>query len=191
MTELRGYTDQLSYQAGDVIKLHISTDQVECPLEIVRLGLNEEKVWPPDGTRSPDFPKGQYELNIDESTGGACNWPVAIEIPVPVDWKTGYYRVNGPDVEDSSEIFFVVRNSDVDRSANILLVLCTNTYNAYNRRFIRASNGDALPASGNIYPLGDLYWHRVSFNRPLEKYYGAGVPVVEGLTEGASFYRWE
>lgn len=68
-----------------------------------------------------------------------CGWPEAVQFTVPPDWRSGYYEVvfraadRATGRGEEALAFFVVRHSgDAYQQAPILLVLATNTYNAYN-----------------------------------------------------------
>ncbi|MFM2076688.1 MAG: hypothetical protein RJA49_578, partial [Actinomycetota bacterium] len=64
-----------------------------------------------------------------------CGWPVAVRFVVPSDWRSGFFHVvlrahDAPEGRDMGHAQFVLRASvPVSRT---LLVVATNTYNAYN-----------------------------------------------------------
>jgi hypothetical protein len=102
-------------------------------------------------------------LEPDRRFETGCDWPVSFVIDTDRAWPSGYYEVrfsaeDGVDQERTvSEAFFVLRpdpRSSGQRSG--LLVLGTNTYNAYNQW-----GGRCLYSGAN----------RVSFARPLERGY--------------------
>ena len=81
--------------------------------------------------------------------------------PVAEGWSSGYYEISlmaeGVTGETATaEAFFVVRPASIDSSAAAILVLCTNTYNAYNQWGGKCLYSDAV---------------KVSFDRPLERGY--------------------
>src|SRR5262249_22471125 len=126
---IEGYTDQLSYQAGDTVRFHVSCAQPRFSIEIARLGAERKVVQ-----RLTDLPGKEHPIPANASSHG-CGWPAAVEIKVPAEWKSGYYTgrlqttAGGKPV--SSELFFVVRSATPGKSAKVLLQLATNTYNAY------------------------------------------------------------
>jgi hypothetical protein len=139
---LEGYTDRSSYQPGEEVRIHVSTNARRYALEIARLGAGREVVWTKE-----DLPGAEHAVPDDASARG-CNWPVALTLKVPADWKTGYYaaraRLAGKDGEyqpggarqlpqsGTPELFFVVRPAHPGRDARILLQLSTNTYKSTN-----------------------------------------------------------
>ena len=181
--KIEGYTDQLSVEPGDEIGFHVSTNARTYSMTIARVGIAREVVWSRDG-----LPGKQSPVPEDAFSHG-CHWPVALSLTVPADWKSGYYQVvlEGSYENDESargEMFFVVRTADLGRRARILLVLTTNTYNAYN------TWGGASFYHG---PGGP--GRRLSFDRPFEGFKGAeglykfSIPadfenVVESLSNG-------
>src|SRR5262245_24344887 len=60
---IEGYTDQLSYEAGDLIKLHVSTTASRYGLEIARLGDKTDTVF----SRS-DVPGSAYPIPENASS---------------------------------------------------------------------------------------------------------------------------
>ena len=89
-----------------------------------------------------------------------CGWPVAFSVDVDSAWSSGFYEVglhgDGETGEAaSSEAFFVVRPA-AGSTADAILVLATNTYNAYNQW-----GGKCLYSDGV----------KMSFDRPIERGY--------------------
>ena len=160
---IEGYTDQLSVQAGDRIGFHISSDAEKYSIEIARVGAERQVVWTKDHLSATEYPVPE-----NASTHG-CHWPVALQVPVSEEWKSGYYSVMLRAVRDSQkasgEMFFVVRSAHPGRDARILLQLTTNTGNAYN-----TFGGSSLYRG----PQGPA--RRVSFDRPY-----VGFPSTHGL----------
>jgi hypothetical protein len=112
-------------------------------------------VWSSKGRKGVEQP-----LPADADSNG-CGWPVAATIPIGDDWRSGLYLVTltGSEVEPGRAVghaAFVVRAGGQRSTA--LLVLATNTYNAYN-----SWGGRSLYTGG----------HRVSFARP----FGRGMLV--------------
>src|SRR5207248_9635586 len=55
-TAVEGYTDQLSYQAGDEIKFHVSCATDRYDLEIARVGAERVVVWKKQGLAGQQYP---------------------------------------------------------------------------------------------------------------------------------------
>ncbi len=163
---IEGYTDQLSYRAGEVVRFHISTTAGRYSMEIARLGAETQAVY-----HKSDLPGAAYPIPEEASSNG-CNWPVAHSLTVPADWKSGYYNVrlrvadNGGKFVGRNrrtaevDLFFIVRSAEPGKTTPILLQLSTNTYNAYTNW-----GGGSLYA---YHGRANLQGHRVSFNRPLD-----------------------
>jgi len=151
------YTDRLSYQPGEQIGLHVSTNARKYSLEIARVGADREVVM-----RKSELPGVRCSVPPDASTHG-CRWPTALTIDVPGGWRTGYYNVvlRAVGAEGKTAVgegFFVVRSARPGQDTKILLQLSTNTYNAYND-----FGGTSLYVGGERPLQGD----RVSFARPM------------------------
>jgi hypothetical protein len=162
---VEGYTDRLSYQPGEKIRFHVSTTAPKWSLEIARLGAKSEVVL----TKN-DIGGAAHPTPANASSHG-CHWPVALELPVPEGWRTGYYDVTLRAADQGGEftqrgrrtaeskLFFVVRPAKPGSGSKILLQLTTNTYNAYNNW-----GGHSLYA---FHARNKLQGTRVSFDRPL------------------------
>jgi hypothetical protein len=151
---IEAYTDQLSYQAGGRVALHVSTSAAKYSVEVTRVGATLQQVFTRDGLMGANHPVP------DDAPSGGCRWPVALQVPVGEAWPSGYYQVILRTEEKDGqraqgEAFFVVRPARSARASKILLQLCTNTYNAYNRW-----GGSSLYGG----PKGVV--RRVSFDRP-------------------------
>ncbi len=154
---LEGYTDQLSYQPGESLRLHVSSAAPEFSYEVVRLG-------PKPVVRATGKAKGQLPPIPDNASSHGCNWPVSATIPIEKSWNSGYYvvRLSARQTDGSNvtgECFFVVRPSHPGRDTKILLQLATNTYNAYTNW-----GGYSLYAYNG---RNRVQGRRVSFDRPL------------------------
>jgi hypothetical protein len=154
---LDGYTDQLSYQPGEEVAFHISTQAANYDLEIARLGAERVVVW-----QRQNLPGKAHPVPRDASARG-CGWPAAFTLKIPAEWKSGYYagrlRAKSPDGKPvQADLFFVVRSAQPGKDTKILLQLSTNTYNAYTNW-----GGYSLYA---YHGRDKVQGRRVSFNRP-------------------------
>lgn len=155
---VEGYPDQRSYQAGDVIRFHVSTTAPRINVEIARLGPERTVVWKKQG-----LPGALHPIPEDASSHG-CRWPVSFTLPVPPEWPSGYYTARLEAVPPDSkpvqaELWFVVRSAHPGRDSKVLLQLAANTYNAYSNW-----GGYSLYAFNGRFKVQG---RRVSFERPV------------------------
>lgn len=146
-----GYASQVSYQPGDVLKLHVSAPG-PVDLEIARIGVRREVVH-----RQARLPVADAPIPADASARG-CRWPVGFELTIPDQWQSGYYTARLTHNGQSREAYFIVRPSRPGASAKILLQLSTNTYNAYTNW-----GGYSLYSYNGRHKVQG---RRVSFDRP-------------------------
>jgi hypothetical protein len=136
-----------SVVAGQTVGLRAAGPPVPAELRVVRIGARPEIVW----TTTVDLePHGVPE----DAASHGCPWPDAATLEIPAHWRPGYYEVvlrTGAEFRHETVGFFVVRAAQV-RPERPLLVLSTNTWNAYND-----FGGDNLYTGGT----------QVSFARPL------------------------
>ena len=149
---VEAYGSQSSILPGEVLGLHVrcATERYDVEVRCVsrRAGHDGGIVWAAHGLPGVDHP------TPDDADAHGCRWPASVEIAVGADWPSGVYlatlRAHGVPAERSTgHAMFVVRARHP--SAPMLLVLATNTYNAYN-----AWGGRSLYTGG----------HEVSFDRP-------------------------
>ncbi|MEQ8789603.1 MAG: twin-arginine translocation signal domain-containing protein [Pirellulaceae bacterium] len=173
---LFAYPDRLSYAPGETLRLHTSTNAATYDVTIERVGAAREVVWSRKGVVGREHP-----IPEDASANG-CRWPVALQIPIGDDWRSGYYEVvttpdshfvNHTGRRQNLQPYFVVRPPSSGaalkgRRAKILLQLSTNTDNAYNNW-----GGYSLYAYNG---RDKVQGRRVSFARPMP---------------GACIRRWE
>ena len=85
--EVWGYADTFAYNPGDAVKLHVSCTRPTYSMKIIRDGRHPETVLTRDGIA------GQRHAVPEESYAHGCDWPVALEIPIPHNWRPGFYLV--------------------------------------------------------------------------------------------------
>lgn len=163
---VEGYTDKLSYVAGETIELHVSTTAGQYALEVARVGSETKVVL-----SQMSLPGASYAIPENASSHG-CKWPVSHRITVSDDWKSGYYNARLKVADNGGkyvgrnrrtaevDLFFIVRSSKPGKDTPILLELSTNTYNAYTNW-----GGSSLYA---YHGRAGLQGHRVSFDRPID-----------------------
>ncbi len=150
---IAGYTGHVSYAPGDSVTLHVSTSAPSFSAEFTRLGAERISVW-----KNETIPGKTHPIPENASSHG-CDWPASITVPIPADWKSGYYHVTLTAEGANSSCYFILRESpDSKDPAPILLELSTNTYNSYNNW-----GGFSLYAYNG---RNKIQGHRVSFLRP-------------------------
>jgi len=146
---LDAYCWPLSATPRASVALHVSTDAPAFSVEVARDGAERRVVW-----QAEDVPGAPFPTPEGASANG-CDWAPSLEIPVGLDWASGYYTVTLlTAIGEVTDAFFVVRPAADAAPADLLLVLSTNTYNAYNDW-----GGPSLYTGGT----------RVSFERPMAK----------------------
>lgn len=128
---IEGYTNGLSFVAGEKVDFHVSTSAKSYSINIARSGLNHEQVWEKSGIAGQKYPIP--ELAWEKG----AQWPVSLSLKLPSNWKSGYYIVTftaeGPSGEkQESDHFFVVRSGNEGKRNKALFVIPTATYHAYN-----------------------------------------------------------
>ncbi len=119
------YTNRLSVRPGEHVALHASSVRGPCNLEIARVGRTREIVLRRDGLSIGNHP------TPPQADRNGCGWPVALEIGVGSDWKTGYYDIVLTDDAGQRAHHFLCVKPHATR-AKAAIVLATNTYHAYN-----------------------------------------------------------
>ncbi len=172
LDEIEGYCSQLSVAAGEPVRLHVSTRSERYSVVVERWGAQRRVVWSADSLEGVHHP---VPANADAD---GCNWPASLEITTSRDWESGFYLVtltaeDAPTGRDTAHACFVVRSPEP--SGAPLLVLGTNTWNAYNNW-----GGCSLYTGG----------HQVSFRRPFARGLLSRVPT-ERDDRKARPVRWD
>ncbi len=164
-TDVEAYCQLLSHLPGDQVAVHCSARSETFSVEVARIGADREVVWRRSGLRAADQHSEQLD-DTDEAWAHGCDWPVGFVVPTERSWPSGFYHIRlVPDADAGGgagghgEAFFVLRPTPeppTDRTARLLLVLSTNTWNAYNQWGGRCLYSGA---------------RQVSFSRPLERGY--------------------
>ena len=162
---VEGYPGQLSYAPGEEAVFHLSSTGGTVTIEIDRVGATRERVYSKAG-----IPVAAHPIP-DRASSEGCNWPETFRLPIPQDWKSGYYEARlsvsdrggafvGRNARTAeSSLFFVVRSATPGEQTKILLQLSANTYNAYTNW-----GGHSLYS---YHDRDGVQGHRVSFHRPL------------------------
>lgn len=123
-----GYCTPLSVVPGEAVVLHASAPNGAIDVEVVRDGASPHVMWRAEGVAVADAPVP------DDAPERGCGWNATLTISVGADWRSGLYlvRLRGTsDVADRVSAWFVVRALQPP-AGGALLVLATNTWNAYN-----------------------------------------------------------
>lgn len=150
--DIEAYCTPLSCAQGETVSVHVSTRRALVHAVVERWGAARVEMW-----RSNAPIAGTYTPPPADADSHGCNWPVSLEVPVGADWPSGFYLItltaDGADPgREVAHACFVVRSSH--STGNPLLVLGTNTWNAYN-----TWGGCSLYTGG----------HEVSFARPFTR----------------------
>ncbi len=131
---IEAYPERLSVQAGEPVRLCVSTTAPRYRATVERWGAERsgtvrELRW------ESDWVDGVHHPVPDDADAKGCRWPVALEIPTGADWASGFHLVTltaegAPEGRDTAHAGFVVRAPEPTTSA--IMVLATNTWNAYN-----------------------------------------------------------
>jgi hypothetical protein len=160
-TRVWGYANKHSVRPGETFDLMLSVAPTREPrrgtIQIFRVGGDDAG----DRTMVAEFPRVDVAgepFRITSSAMGVC-WPPGIDAINTRDWSSGYYAIDFVDERDGNRDLnvacIVVRPSD--EPVDILVILSTNTYQAYN-----AWGGTSLYES----PFQGDWGHMVSFDRP-------------------------
>lgn len=162
--QIDGYPAERSHVAGDILKLHLSSEVSPLTVRVQRVGAETRMLWSQTGV-----PVGKHDIPKHASSHG-CDWPVALAVRIPAVWPSGCYEAiaewrHGDQVVASNPMFFVIRSSNPGRDSKILLQISSNTYNAYNNW-----GGHSLYEYWGIWDVrhepGDVLGRRVTFQRP-------------------------
>lgn len=163
-----GYVDQHSVRPGETFNLMLSTGpgsvEQTGAIEIYRIG------WYGDSDRRLMWRSGV--LTVERQTVAvsaamlSAAWPVALRIDTTRDWPSGYYTVDfiaGGSARREANLAYIVVTG-FQRVGDILVVLPTNTYQAYNEWggvSLYTSKFGGAPSQVVSFdrPPGDMFFH--------------------------------
>ena len=163
MLRIWSYADQISYAAGDILRLSVCTNAPQYTVEIIRDGLNPQTVFQRYGVEGR-----WHDTPVDCSVTG-CGWPASLEIPVGEDWPPGGYiirttvRADGRGDDMHEHVFLLRPKPGIDKSGRLLLIAATATWTAYN------DWGGSNHYQGYCGPNGDRFSPVLSLERPLAR----------------------
>jgi hypothetical protein len=165
---IEGYANRSSVAPGETIGFCVRSDSAHAAfsLEIYRRGVSDQLLTTLAGTAF--VPGAQDDASLASS---GCGWPVAAQVTVPAQWKTGYYVAKLDSQSESAWIPFVVRAGANGPKAKIIAKLSDTTSQAYN-------------AWGARSLYSTPFTPRVSFDRP----YADGLTLYEQYQ--LPFIRW-
>ncbi len=161
---IEGYTDEMSYVAGDTISFSVSTASPTYRIEIIRSASTPLTVATVDGL--PGVNRWE-SWTLEKKLWLGANWPVDYTMVVPDSRPPGSYYARFV-TTDGTEHFkpFVIRTKVPGSQSRVLAVMNYNTRNAYDNW------GGASLYDSWLDPTGRVDY--VGFRRPWMKYDGRG-----------------
>lgn len=151
---VEGYADRLSALPGETVIVRCASQVATFDVRVVRVGARRIEVHELRGVSGTD------QAVPERAWADGCGWDETFSFTVGEDWPSGLYHIEllpsrHARLADAGLAFFVVLASRPD-PARPLLLLSTNTYQAYNQWGGRCMYSGATA---------------VSFDRPLEPGY--------------------
>jgi hypothetical protein len=124
---IEAYASPASVSPGEVLALHVYSQEPIVTLEIFRQGAVEDRVYHAQvsvGEIVDPIPANAVEAG--------CGWPVAHAVAIRSGWKSGVYIARLQTTTAVAEALFVIKSSSPGQNATVLLELPVTTYQAYN-----------------------------------------------------------
>jgi hypothetical protein len=192
---IEGYCSEASVQAGDKLKIMVSTNPVsEFSLEIFRTGY-----YGGDGGRSMktfESIAGKTQPNpaIGENRLRECTWEPSVEFKIPDDWVSGVYlgKLTAKKGGEQSYVIFIVKD---DRPCDLLFQCSDLTWQAYNSwpnddwSIYHANQYLLRPGGRKQWNTGERGW--VSFDRPYANFCQDHLVDRPSSVGSGEFLLWE
>jgi hypothetical protein len=176
--EIEGFTDEVSGEQGEEVRLFVTTEAAGYEAIAYRLGdyggVGAREIWR-SGPRSGVV---QPECLLDEATRmvDCSNWAPSLTVPVDEAWVPGQYLFKLVPTEGSSTyVAFVVR--DDERRSDVLVISDVTTLQAYN-----TWGGYSLYTATAGHPGGRAT--TVSFDRPMGMYWAQSGTLGDSFNIG-------
>lgn len=155
------YTDKISYEPGETVRVHVSTTAPSFDAVVVRDTASPETVLARRAIT------GSLRDTPGDCSVRGCGWPVAFEFKIPEDWRSAAYRLttNAGAAAEHHHLFIVrpSMNAAGGPERRLLLVAATATWTAYN------DWGGSNHYEGITGPNGDQFSPVLSLDRPLAR----------------------
>jgi hypothetical protein len=162
---IQGFTDRVSAQKGDSVRLFVATRSPSFEVIAYRLGfyggVGARQIWGSGAQVGVDQP----ECLLDGSTRmvDCSNWSPSLTVPIGPDWVHGQYLFKLIQADGSASFVpFVVR--DDSATSDVLVIADVTTLQAYN-----TWGGYSLYTATGGRPGGRATV--VSFDRPMDMYW--------------------
>ena len=154
--QLWAFTDRWSYAPGETMRVHVSATLAKFDVEIWRDGAERTPL------RTINDLPGAFHQTPDDCSVTGCGWPMAFEIVIPQNWRSGGYIIglSGGGLEYHH---LILVRADPGREAPLLLVASTGTWAAYN------DWGGSNHYEGITGPDHNQFSPRVSIHRPFSR----------------------
>lgn len=131
LPEVFVYTPRMSYDPGETVEFHGSTDADRWTMQIYRDGHRPVMMH-----EATDL-AGAFSRTSETAYEHGCDWPVLHRWTIPEDAPSGFYRVVSTCMRPDGQRyvqhhFVVVRPKPGPKPGRILMMLATATWTAYN-----------------------------------------------------------
>lgn len=129
--EIWMYTDKMSYAPGEDVIFHVHTTAKTFSYTIERDGAESKHV------KDASYVDGMMQQTQENAYSAGAGWKETFRLKIPTEWTSGVYIVRArAEIPDkgaaTAEHFFVVRAAKPGERTNIVLMLATSSYLAYN-----------------------------------------------------------
>ncbi len=139
-SSIEGYTGKHYYENGDTVNFYLRSEEAGGQGVLRRI----------NGPYSYDMQK----IHKAQATQG-CNWKSTLKLVIPDTFQTGFYNLRLTNAKDTSDITFIVGNTE--QTPSVVVLAPVSTWVAYNQW-----GGKSLYRNG----LDSSKVYRVAANRP-------------------------
>ncbi|WP_205859852.1 N,N-dimethylformamidase beta subunit family domain-containing protein [Cochlodiniinecator piscidefendens] len=119
------YTDQLSYGAGDIIRIHATSTAEDVQFELWSDGLACRLLW-------SGVAHSRWVETPENASVVGCGWPEVLQVPVNPDWPSCVCRLVMTASDGASTEHLVLIRADRNQTRRAVLLVADGTWNAYN-----------------------------------------------------------
>jgi hypothetical protein len=177
-----GYANKFSVAQGDSITFYISSSSVDSIINIFQI---RDKAYYKTYYKRP-LAVQSTSAHSDSNFWYGCGWDSTLTLHIDDSWNPGVYRAEfgtygvnlgtgGASNDSTSGILFFVKDRNPGNTSNYLLLIATNTWQAYNDYGGKSLYDNISTNSQRSF--------KVSFNRPANR------PL--GSLGSADFYKYE
>lgn len=124
---IEGYSDKISYYAGETVELKVHSPKKFFSFDVIRFGKDQQVVLQEKNKQ------GSSQDYTEDAYARGAQWDTTCSFVIPSSWSSGMYAAKlYDDTGNSFYITFINKGKKEELEGDIAVIASTNTWAAYN-----------------------------------------------------------